>query len=61
LTGLDSAWLTGVFALVATLGAGICIVSLLLWRKFFPDVRLINPPPKDATGAYVFKRDTPAP
>ena len=61
LTGLDSAWLAGVFALIATLGAIICIASLLLWRKYFPDLRLINPPPQDATGAYVFKRDKPGP
>ncbi|MCX7003528.1 MAG: hypothetical protein NTV22_09680 [bacterium] len=61
LSGLAGGWIAAVFGLMAVVGAGICIVSLVLWRKFFPDIRLINPPPKDATGAYVFKRDTPVP
>jgi len=59
LTGLAGGWIAAVFGLMTLIGAIICIASLVLWRKYFPDIRLINPPPKDATGAYVFKRDTP--
>lgn len=43
-----------IFLTIMILSAVLCGMSFWIWRRGFPDLKLISAPPQDAQGKYIF-------